>query len=127
MVERKLFLRIQHSNIVYPSVEKMIAMPITKGMEFVMSIQVCRISRMNFNYEENAGKKALLANLNHQYCVPQCGEHYCCANNKKNRHCYEYLSLSHFTDDLCLYGKWWKESFSCKFDTAKSFIPMWIT
>ena len=89
MVERKLFLQIQHSNIVYPSVENMIAMPITKGMEIIISIQVCPISRMNFDYKENAGKKALLANPKHQYRVSQCGEHYYRAKNKKNEYYYE--------------------------------------
>ena len=100
MVERKLFLQIQNSNIVYPNIENMIATPITKRMEVVMSILVCRISWMNFDYEENAGKKALLENAKHQYCVSQCGEHYCHSNNKKNRYYYEYPSLSHFRDEF---------------------------
>ena len=86
MVEKKLFLQIQSSNIMYPNVENMIVMPITKGMENVISIQVCIISLINFDYEENSGKKALLANLKCQYHVSQCGGHYFCANNKKNRY-----------------------------------------
>ena len=65
-----------------------------------MSIQVYLISQMNFDYEEYGGMKALLANPKHEYHVSQCGEHYCCANNKKNRYYYEYPSLSHFTDKL---------------------------
>ena len=78
----------------------MIAMPITKRMEFAIGIQVCLISWMNFEYMENAGKKAFLANLKDQYHVSQCGEHYCRANNKKNRYYFEYPSLSYFTDEL---------------------------
>ena len=58
MVERKLFLQIQSGNIVYRNVENMIVMPITKRMEIVMSIQVCLISWMNFDYKENGGKKS---------------------------------------------------------------------
>ena len=38
----------------------MIVMPITKRMEVVMLIQVCLISRMNFDFEENGGKKLFL-------------------------------------------------------------------
>ena len=49
--------------------ENMIAMPIKKGMEIVMGIQVCLISWMNFDYTENGGKKSFLANPTHQYCV----------------------------------------------------------
>ena len=52
--------------------ENMIAMPITKRMEIVMGIQVCLISWMNFDYEENGGKKAFLANPKQQYRVSQC-------------------------------------------------------
>ena len=65
MVEKKLFLEIQSINIVYPNMENLIVMPITKRMEIVMSIQVCLISRMNFDYEETGGKKALLGNPKH--------------------------------------------------------------
>ena len=51
--------------------ENMIAMPTTKGIEMVivMGVQVCLISWMNFDCEENSGKKALLANPKHQYHV----------------------------------------------------------
>ena len=58
-------------------------------------------------------RKALLANPKHQYRVSQCGEYDCSANNKKNGDYYEHPSLSHFTDELWLLGKWWKENFSC--------------
>ena len=55
--KEKLFLQIESDNIVYPSVENKIVVPITKAMEIILSIQVCLISRMNFDYEENGGKK----------------------------------------------------------------------
>ena len=84
MVERKLFLQIQGSNIMHPIVENIIVMLITKKIETVMSIQVCLISWMNIDYTKNAGKKALLANPKHQYRVSQYGEHDCHAKNKKN-------------------------------------------
>ena len=48
MVEIKLFLQTQSINIMYPNVENLFAMPITKIIVIVMSIQVCLISRMNF-------------------------------------------------------------------------------
>ena len=78
----------------------MIVVPITKRMESIMSIQVCLISWMNLDCKENDGKMGFLVNLNHQYRVSQCGEHDCHANNNKNVDCYEYPSLSHFTDKL---------------------------
>ena len=49
----------------FPNEENMIVVPITKRMEIDMSIQVCLISWMNFDYEENGGKKGLLANPKH--------------------------------------------------------------
>ena len=84
MVERKLFLQIQSINIMHPNVKKIIVVPITKRIDIIMSIQVCLISRGNFDYKENGGKKAFLANPTHQYCVSQCGEHDYRANNKTN-------------------------------------------
>ena len=44
--------------------KNMIVVPINKRMEIIMSIQVCLISRMNFDFRENDGKKAFLANPN---------------------------------------------------------------
>ena len=84
----------------YSNVENMIAMPITKRMEIAMGIQLCHVSWMNFDYKENGGKKAFLANPKQQYRVSQCGEHDCHANNKKNGDYYEYPSLSHFMNGL---------------------------
>ena len=62
MVERKLILQIRNINIMYPNAENMIVVPLTKRVEIIMSIQVCLLSRMNFDYKENNGKKAFLAN-----------------------------------------------------------------
>ena len=47
-------------------------------------------------------RKAFLSNLKHQYRVSQYGEQDCSANSKRNGDYYEYPSLSHFTDELCL-------------------------
>ena len=51
--------------------ENMIAAPITKRMEIIICIHVCLISRMNFDYTENGGKKPFLANPKPQYHVSQ--------------------------------------------------------
>ena len=56
--KKKLFLQIQSINIVYLNVENMLVVPITKRMEITIRIQVCLISQMNFDYEENEGKKS---------------------------------------------------------------------
>ena len=53
--------------------------PILKRMEIIMSIQVCLISRMDFDYKENSRKKTFLGNPKHQYRVSQCGELDCSA------------------------------------------------
>ena len=98
-MERKLFFEVQSINIVYPNVENMIVVPITKRIKIVISIQVYLISRMIFDYEENGGKKALLAIPKHQYRVSQYGKHDCNANNKKNGDCYGYPCLSYFIDE----------------------------
>ena len=101
-MERKAFPPNQSINIVYPNEENMIVVPITKRMEIIMSVQVSLISWMNFDYKENGGKKAFLANPKYQYRVSQCGEHDCSANKKKNGDYFEYQSLSHFLDELLL-------------------------
>ena len=100
MLERKLFLQIQSINIMYPKVQNVIGMPLTKRMKIMLSIQVYLISQMNFDYKENDRKKAFLPNLKQQYRVSQCGEHDCHDNNKKNGDCYKYPCLSHFMDEL---------------------------
>ena len=66
---KKAFLANPMINIMYPKVENMIVMPITKRTEINLSIQVCLISRMNFEDKENGGKKAFIANPRRQYSV----------------------------------------------------------
>ena len=44
-------------------------------------------------------RKAFLTNLMHQNRVSQWEEHDCSAYKKKNRDCYEYPTLSHFTNE----------------------------
>ena len=105
MVERKHFLQIRRINIAYPNVENIIVVPTTKRLDIIMSIQVCLTSRMNFDYNENGGKKAFLANPKHQHHLSQRVEHDCSAYNKKNGDFYEYPSLSHFTGEHKLQGK----------------------
>ena len=83
MWNEKLFLQIQSINIVYLNEENMIAVPITKRMEIIMSVQVCPFSQMTFDYKENGGKKAFLANPMHQYRVSQCRERDCHAKKKQ--------------------------------------------
>ena len=100
MWRERLFLGIQSINFVYPNMENMIVVPITKIMEIVMSIHVHLISRMNFNYTESGVKKAFFANPKHQDRVSQYGEHNCSANNKNNEDYYEYPNLSLFTKEL---------------------------
>ena len=87
---KKAFLANPSLNFVYPNMENMIVVPITKIMEIVMSIHVHLISRMNFNYTESGVKKAFFANPKQQYCASQCGELDCHANKKKNGGCYEH-------------------------------------
>ena len=58
MGKRKAFLANQSINIVNPNDKSMIVVPITKGMEIIISIQVCLISQININYRENDEKKS---------------------------------------------------------------------
>ena len=83
----------------YPTKENVIVLPITKRMEIVMCIQVCLISRMNFDYKENGGNKAFLENPMHQNHVSLYGDRDCHANNKRNGDYYEYPNLSHFPNE----------------------------
>ena len=55
MAERKLFSQIQSINIMYPNVENKIVTPISKRVEIIISIHVCLISWINFDYKENGG------------------------------------------------------------------------
>ena len=50
MGEKKAFFANQSVNMVFPNVENMIVVP--------MTVQVCLISRINFDYKENGQKKS---------------------------------------------------------------------
>ena len=63
MAERKLFLQVQCSIIILPNVDNMSAMPITKIMQVVASIQVCLVSWMNINYKEKWWKEKLFLQI----------------------------------------------------------------
>ena len=85
----------------YPNEENMILVPITKRMENILSIQVCFISWMNFNYKENSGKKKLFLQIQSINIVyPNEVNLILVPNNKKNKDCYAYPSSSHFTEKL---------------------------
>ena len=58
MVKRKAFLANPNINIVYPNKKNMVVVPITKGMEIIMSFQVCLIPQMDINYKKKGGKKS---------------------------------------------------------------------
>ena len=58
VVEKKLLLQIQSINVMYPNEENTNVVPITKGVEIIMSIQVCLTSSMNINFKKNGGKKS---------------------------------------------------------------------
>ena len=45
-------------------------------------------------------REDFVVNPKHQYHVSQGGEHACSANNQKIEDYYEYLRLSHFTNEL---------------------------
>ena len=84
----------------YPKEESMTVVLLTKRMEIIMATQVCLISQMNINYEENGEKKSFSCNPKHGYHVSQLGELDCSTHNKKNGDYYEHLSLSHFMDEF---------------------------
>ena len=73
--------------------------PITKGMEIIMRIQVFLISWMIFDYKENSGRKSFSWKSKVLIsCIPS-REHDYISNKKKNGDCYDYPSLSHFMDE----------------------------
>ena len=65
IIERKVFLTNTKHQIVYPKVENIVVMPIMIEIQIVKRIQVCFVSQMNFDYEENGGKKVFLENTKH--------------------------------------------------------------
>ena len=97
----KLLWQIQSINIMYPNLENMIVVPITKTMVIITSIQVWLISRMNINYSKNGEMKSLqIQSINILY--PKEVNMIIVPNHKNNGYYYEYPSLCHFTDELWL-------------------------
>ena len=88
------FLQIHSIYIVYPNVENMIVVPITKILEIIMSIQVCLISR------KMQREKLFLPNQSINIVYPYQVNMIVVPNNKKNGDYCEYQSLSHFMDRL---------------------------
>ena len=58
-MERKASLVNPKHQYRVPNRENMIVVPITKRKDIIMSVQVCLISPINFDYKENDGKKKL--------------------------------------------------------------------
>ena len=77
----------------YPNVENMVVVPITKRMEIIMGIQVYLFSRMNFDFKENGGKKSFSCKSKASMSCIRIWRTLFSANNKKNRDYYEYPSL----------------------------------
>ena len=94
MAKKTLFLQMESIKFMCGNVENLVVVAIRKKMEIIMSIQVCFISKMNFDYTKNGGNKSFSCKSKDQYCVSQSGEHYCSTNNKKNGDYYEYLRFS---------------------------------
>ena len=61
----------------HPNGENMIVVPMMKRVEIIMSIKVCGISQINFNYKKMVERNAFPANQKHQYHVSQRDEHDC--------------------------------------------------
>ena len=56
--KEKLFLLVQAINIVYPNMENMIVVTITKRKRIITSFQIYLISQININYKENGRGKS---------------------------------------------------------------------
>ena len=90
MVEKKAFPSNQSINIVYPNVENMIIVPITKRMEIIIGIQVLLILRMNINFKEIGWKKKLLLRNQSSISVyPNKENMFMVPNNKKKEDYYK--------------------------------------
>ena len=73
-----------------------------------MGIKVFSFHERTLIISKMIQRKPFLANPKRQDRVYQCGEYDCNANKKKNEDYYEDPCLSRCTDELLLYGKWWK-------------------
>ena len=78
----------------------MVVMPTTKRMEIIMSIQVCLISQINFDYKENGRKKRFYGKSKASKSCILMLKHGCSAQNEKSRNYNEYPCFSHFMDEL---------------------------
>ena len=63
--------------------ENVIVVLLTKGIGIILSIQVCIISLMDFDCEQNGLKNVFLSNLKHQYRLSQCAKNDCGAQSQK--------------------------------------------
>ena len=102
----------------------MIVVPLTKGMEIIMSVQVCLISRMNFDYKEKGRHKAFRTNPKNQYHVSNM-ENMIVVPIRKGMEIIMSVKVCHISRinfDYKENGK--KKSFSCKCATSISCIPM---
>ena len=64
-------LPTQKVNIMYPNDENMIIVSVTIRIEIIMSIQVCLISRMNFDNKENGKEKLFFPNQSINIVYPK--------------------------------------------------------
>ena len=69
------------------------------------------------------GRKAFLANLEHQYHVSQGGECDISAHSYRKGNYNAYSSLSHFTDKHYLQGKWLKEKLFLQIQRINAVYP----
>ena len=95
-----LFLQAQSINTMYSNEKNMIALPITKRMQTMMSVPVCLIPWMNINYKENGGMNSFSCKSKvSTSCIPM-GEHVDVANHKISRDYYAHPCLSDSIDEL---------------------------
>ena len=73
----------------YPTVENIIVVPIKKRIKIIMSIQVCFILWMNFDYKENEWKEKLLLQIQSIDIVHPNEENMMYYHNKRNGDYYE--------------------------------------
>ena len=96
--ERKAFLPNPKHQDCVPNMENMIVVPIIKKWRLLQVSKFVLFHGLTLAIRKMVERKAFLANTKLKYCVSQCGEEDCSANNKKNKGYYEYPSLFYFTD-----------------------------
>ena len=100
MVEKKLFLQNQSTNIMHPNRENMFVLPILKLVEIITGIHVSFIHQTNFGSEENGRKKLFLENQSTNIMYPNEESMLEVANPKISGHYYAYPCWSHWMDEL---------------------------